>query len=521
NNNVDYLFGLRVAKESGKFNEEALINNPEPFNPEPLPDKSKLQSIKPRETSNHKRKLQPWWMVYGYVGIMAMVAVVFVSFIFKPVFPGDWVGLVLFVMIVIFTEILSVEVYLKDASISTSAAPILAGVLLFGPIGAVVLSIVVAVTALIKKGGYLHRFIFDLSSQLIACFLCAGIILLINTPITTLPQPVQIALGVIAGMIVFFSNTWLQSGIISLSVGSPLRQVWKEQFSWLWPYYLAFGVVAYALILGYSFGGVIGVLAIMVPLLTLRLGQIQYVNRTRDVVNKLRANNEKLESQGDEISILNEELLLSLAKSIDLRDPYTMGHSQQVTNYAVMIAKELNLPQEQIEKVRRGSLLHDIGKLGVPDSILLKPGRLTAEEYEVIKKHPLLGAQILESSRNLRNLIPLVRNHHERFDGKGYPDGLVGHAIPIEARILAMADSVEAMASDRPYRRGLTLDEILEEVKQSSGKQFDPRMVKIFLKLAKTKGDRFLVNTAQKVDQGELQQYKASLGMEYAWRAGD
>jgi putative nucleotidyltransferase with HDIG domain len=259
----------------------------------------------------------------------------------------------------------------------------------------------------------------------------------------------------------------------------------------------------------------------MVPLLTLRLGQIQYVNRTRDVVNKLRANNEKLEKQGDEISLLNEELLLSLAKSIDLRDPYTMGHSQQVTNYAVLIARELDLPQDQIETVRKGSLLHDIGKLGVPDSILLKTGRLTSDEYEVIKKHPLLGAQILESSRNLRDLIPLVRHHHERFDGKGYPDGLVGHAIPLEARILAIADSIEAMASDRPYRRGLTLDEILEEVKGCSGKQFDPRMVRIFLKLAKTKGDRFMVNSAQRVDQGELQQYKASLGMQYAWRTGD
>jgi putative nucleotidyltransferase with HDIG domain len=198
-----------------------------------------------------------------------------------------------------------------------------------------------------------------------------------------------------------------------------------------------------------------------------------------------------------------------------------MGHSQQVTNYAVMIAKELDLSQDQIEMVRKGSLLHDIGKLGVPDSILLKPNRLTDDEYKVIKTHPLLGAQILESSRNLRDLIPLVRHHHERFDGKGYPDGLVGHAIPLEARILALADSIEAMASDRPYRRGLNLDEIIEEIKRVSGEQFDPRMVKVFLKLAQAKGDRFLVNSAQKVDQGEIQQYKASLGLEYAWRAGD
>lgn len=521
NNHVDYLFGLRVAKETGKFREEAIINNPEPFEPEPLPDKSKLQPIEPKESVRAKKKLQPWWVVYGYVGVMALIAAFLTGVIFKPDLPGDWVGLILFVMIVILTEILSVEVYLQDASISTSAAPILAGVLLFGPIGAVVLGIVVAITSWIKKGGYLHRFIFDLSNQLIACFLCASMILLIDTPITSLPQSLQIAMGILAGIIVYLSNTWLQSGIISLSVGRPLRQVWKEQFRWLWPYYLAFGVVAYALILGYSFGGVIGVLAIMVPLLTLRLGQIQYVNRTRDVVNKLRANNEKLERQGDEISILNEELLLSLAKSIDLRDPYTMGHSQQVTNYAVVIAKELDLSQDQIEMIRKGSLLHDIGKLGVPDSILLKPNRLTDDEYKVIKTHPLLGAQILESSRNLRDLIPLVRHHHERFDGKGYPDGLVGHAIPLEARILALADSIEAMASDRPYRRGLNLDEIIEEIKRVSGEQFDPRMVKVFLKLAQAKGDRFLVNSAQKVDQGEIQQYKASLGLEYAWRAGD
>jgi putative nucleotidyltransferase with HDIG domain len=234
-----------------------------------------------------------------------------------------------------------------------------------------------------------------------------------------------------------------------------------------------------------------------VPLFLLRFGQAQYIDRTRLIVNQLRDNNQALENKNLEISKLNEGLLNALAEIIDARDPYVLGHSKQVTRYAVMIAVNLGLPSQQVDTIRKASLLHDIGKVGISEKILSKPGALNLEEIRLVKTHPTLGARILESSHSLHELIPIVKHHHERFDGKGYPDGLKGGDIPIEARVVALADSVEAMASDRAYRKAMTFADILEEIKKGSGSQFDPAVVDAFLKSAQGEGETLIENSAQ------------------------
>ena len=159
----------------------------------------------------------------------------------------------------------------------------------------------------------------------------------------------------------------------------------------------------------------------MVPLLMLRFSQVQYLNKTKSMVGQLRSQNLELEDKSNRIATLNEEILLSLANVIDLRDSYTLGHSKNVSEYAVQIAGHLQLPKAQIEMIRTGSLLHDIGKIGIPDCILFKPGPLTEEEFDIIKQHPVRGAEIVRANHNLRKMVPLIRHHHERFDGKGYP----------------------------------------------------------------------------------------------------
>ena len=167
-------------------------------------------------------------------------------------------------------------------------------------------------------------------------------------------------------------------------------------------------------------------------------------------------------------------LLDTLAEIIDLRDPYVLGHSRGVTELATKIARRLGLHEKQVELVRKGSLLHDIGKLGISQEILAKPARLTSEEYEVIKTHPKLGAALLEKSPHLRPLIPIVHHHHEFYNGEGYPDKIAGNQIAIEARIVSVADAIEAMSSDRPYRKSRNTEYIIEELKRCSGTQFDP-----------------------------------------------
>jgi HD-GYP domain-containing protein (c-di-GMP phosphodiesterase class II) len=173
----------------------------------------------------------------------------------------------------------------------------------------------------------------------------------------------------------------------------------------------------------------------------------------------------------------------ALAAAIEARDPYTVGHSARVTQYAVAIAESMGMSSEEVEEIRLAGLLHDLGKIGVPDSILNKPGRLSDEEYTAIKMHPALSMRIIEPLPHLGNIIPIIYHHHERYDGHGYMDGKAGDKIPIGARIIAVADSYEAMTSDRPYRSALSREEAVAELRMNAGSQFDPDVVRHFLGL--------------------------------------
>jgi putative nucleotidyltransferase with HDIG domain len=226
-----------------------------------------------------------------------------------------------------------------------------------------------------------------------------------------------------------------------------------------------------------------------------------------EALKALQGMNQELAQANRSISRLNAELFQALAKVFDMRDPYVGGHAAQVATYAVAIATELGLPSERIELVRQSAYLHDIGKLAIPEAILHKPAKLTQTEYEFIKKHADIGADLVASTEGLKHLAPFIRHHHERWDGKGYPFGLAGEDIPLEARILNVCDSVETMASDRPYRRSMSTHEIIDEVRHCAGGQFDPAIVEVFISLVKKLGDSFVVNSARSVTQ----QYAASI----------
>ncbi|HNV68774.1 MAG TPA: HD domain-containing protein, partial [Candidatus Ozemobacteraceae bacterium] len=175
----------------------------------------------------------------------------------------------------------------------------------------------------------------------------------------------------------------------------------------------------------------------------------------------------------------------ALANSLDAKDTYTRGHSERVALYSVAIGRRMNLNAEDIRTLQIGSLLHDIGKIGISEAIIRKPTRLSDDEYELIKTHPVQGASIIEPAKFLRTKIPLVKYHHERYDGKGYPEGLVGEGIPLLARIVCVADSYDAMTSKRAYRDNIGTDHAVQELLKHSGTQFDPKVVGVFLELLK------------------------------------
>ena len=180
------------------------------------------------------------------------------------------------------------------------------------------------------------------------------------------------------------------------------------------------------------------------------------------------------------------ETVKVITNAVEARDPYTAGHSERVTSIAIETARELGWPNEHIEILEIGSLLHDIGKIGVSDVILLKPGPLTEDEWTEMKKHPILGAKLLESISNLRQVLPYILYHHERYDGKGYPFGLAGTEIPVEGRMLAVLDTLDAMTSNRPYRVGMTIDEAIVEIQNNRATQFDPDVVDALMRVVES-----------------------------------
>lgn len=455
---------------------------------------------KPLPASNHSTS-----RVYLYIGGLFILSLLsfaslywFAPNLFVDLTIQSWLGLCGAAILVLLTELYSIDLYTKRMSLSTSAAPILAGTLLFGPLGSLVLSLTYAVTAAIKNRSPLNRIVFNFSNQLLAGMLYTTFIYLTGRQFTDSSILTQVVLAVISAIIVYALNTSLISIGVHLDTRRPAYLIWKENYSWLFTIYIGMGIVASAFVFGYQHDPFIGSLLVIIPLLLVRVSQIQYVDRTRDMVIELREKNASLQKYSDEINNLNNGLLDTLAEVIDLRDPYVLGHSRGVTTYATKIAKRLGLHEKQVELVRRGGLLHDIGKLGISQDILAKPAPLTEEEFEIIKSHPKLGASLLEKSPHLRPLIPIVRHHHEFFNGKGYPDKISGNQIAIEARIVSVADAIEAMVTDRPYRKAQPKEYILAELQRCSGTQFDPLVIDAAIKILKEEeSEKITINAVE------------------------
>ncbi len=202
------------------------------------------------------------------------------------------------------------------------------------------------------------------------------------------------------------------------------------------------------------------------------------INFEEELLHKF--NTEQISSQNH-----LEEIAKSLAGAIDAKDPYTKGHSTSVSRYSEALARACNLPENEVERISLGALLHDVGKIGIPENILKKPDKLSDEEWNIMKQHPVIGAEkVLAPNESLRDLIPIVKYHHEHVDGSGYPEHLKGDQIPLSARIVAVADAFHALVSDRPYRKGLGLETACNILLQGAGKQWDPDLVTKFIQIA-------------------------------------
>lgn len=198
-------------------------------------------------------------------------------------------------------------------------------------------------------------------------------------------------------------------------------------------------------------------------------------------MNTIKEINEELKDTYDKLERAYMESIQTLRYTVEAKDTYTRGHSDRVSEFSVLIGKHLGLPETDLKTLQIGGLFHDIGKIGVPDSILLKEGKLTDDEYSEIKNHPTIGAHILSSATIFKDIIPIVKHHHEKYDGNGYPGKLKGEDIPYFARIAAVADTFDAMTSKRTYRDALPLEVVISEIERCKGTQFDPKIADVFL----------------------------------------
>jgi diguanylate cyclase (GGDEF)-like protein/putative nucleotidyltransferase with HDIG domain len=424
------------------------------------------------------------------VGLVAIagIAAGFAGLLFGT--TSDVIGLIAIVVLVGGGQALSLD--LEAGSISVSAVGALAGTALFGPRAALPLAVaIVAVEWSARRDDWFYA-LFNIGALSLAS-LAAAAVFSVGWVDTRAGELVTAGAGLAAGGAYFAVNTALISLAMALEGHDRWRSVWKERFSWLLPHYVAFGAVGAAIALTYGAIGLYGLAVFVLPLLLMRKTMAAYLGHTEKSTKKLRKAAETIRSQNVSLEQANRLLkerstaaMESLSATVDARDAYTAGHSRRVQQLALAIGRELGLSQAELDLLGHAALFHDIGKLAIPDAVLLKPATLTVDEWALMQRHADEGARIIDRLGFLNDAVPAIRHHHERFDGTGYPDGLSGEDIPLGARIIHVADALDSMLTTRIYRAARPADEALEELRRGSATQFCPRCVSALERLLQT-----------------------------------
>lgn len=408
-----------------------------------------------------------------YVGIIIILGVLFVILTFEKPSLADMHGLVLFALLSIATESLAIETP-NQRAISVGFAINLTVLIVFGmPEASWIGSMGIMLRVLNKNGKLTHIFntplyktLFNganivLSSGLAGlCYEALGGNIGHIEFINIIPLLVSIMVSIVV-------NAIIMSILMTLLSGDNLLKLLYLNVFWVIKDYLALAPLGIIMALAYINYGVIGVLLFFGPLLLARYSFKLYTDMRNMYLDTVKA----------------------LCQAVEAKDPYTQGHSQRVSELAYNLGKRMKLPHKTLENLRFAGMLHDIGKIGVDEHILNKPGRLTDDEYEKIKLHPAIGSKIIQGIDFLKESADIVMSHHEHFDGTGYPEGKKKDEIPFEACILCVADVYDALTSDRPYRKAMTQEEAIEIIKRESGTLFNPIVANEFIKMLGYKGE--------------------------------
>ncbi len=408
---------------------------------------------------NRKRKLK----LYTYIIFLALSSIILLIYLFKYYAISDYTLLIVFSVLSALAETFLIPLP-KVGAVSVSFALNFSAILLTNPLSA---SLIAAFGMMFRcpyvdgKGRVhvfnnpLYKTVFNVSQYIIS-FGLAGIV---YVSIAEKTNFIVIFFNPLAGAATLFVyilfNTFFMSVLMSLLLNEKLFYIWKSNFFAMLINVVLVGLLGIVLAFAYYSYGLGGLLLFFIPLMFARYTFKLYLDMRKNYFETLNV----------------------LVRAIEASDPYTSGHSMRVSAYAVAIANQVGLPQGKIDLIKSAALLHDIGKIGIDKNILNKTGKLEKEEFEKIKAHPEIGATIIADLSYLTNISEIIRHHHERNDGKGYPDGLSHDDIPLETSILTVADSFDAMTTDRPYRGALSLESALQEIRDNGGSQFNPDIV--------------------------------------------
>jgi putative nucleotidyltransferase with HDIG domain len=367
-------------------------------------------------------------------------------------------------------QLFSVPVYGRG-SVSVSAIGVLASTFMLDTGTAMAIAVVAAFAQWIRSRGDLYKAAFDASNYALST---AAASLVFHAA-----EGWRVGAAVVAGCVYAAVNNGLLCLAMSFAERTPWREVWGERFHWARFHFVLFGPLALAGTIAYEQIGTAGLVAFALPPAVMVLSVRQYLERTSAAVAEIREANLKLRRA-------HRDTIAALSRSMDAKDAYTGGHTERVAALAVALAKRLGFSGEDLEAIEIGALLHDVGKIGIPEQILRKQAPLDEREWEVIRTHPVISDYIL-SELDLHPFVrQCARSSHERMDGKGYPDGLTGEDIPLPARIVLVADAFDALTSARPYRAARPTLAALAEIREHAGTQFCPSVVDALEELSRS-----------------------------------
>jgi len=396
-----------------------------------------------------------------FIGVIIGLAIAFFIYLLPSLSFNfnTWAAIVFFITLSIIAEFMPVD--LPVGGRVTIGFPIdFVVILAYGPAWAILITFFGEIIAeAITRKTLWYKALFNASQYALSAGIAGIVYQGLGGVVGAANLSNYIVPAAICAIIYFLINSNLFMIVISLAEKVPILSVWKNRIRGVIATYIALAPIGFIMALVYTSIGVWGIILFFFPLFLAR--------RSFELYTKMRK--------------MYLETIRALAAAIDAKDPYTKGHSERVAETSVALAQELNLSDRDIENIEYTALLHDIGKIGIADNILGKNSSLTDKEFDKIKEHPVMGAKIIEPVDFLKNSYEAIYHHHERYNGKGYPDGIKSEDIPILARIIAVADAYDAMGSDRPYRKKLNMDAILKELKNQSGEQFDPEVVKALI----------------------------------------